>query len=126
MRISDWGSDVCSSDLPEALPARLTKARRRDRESPPAQLRDDDRDRRGGAFQPLDDVAPREMVGIVPDEIEDGLLAGGEEVAGAGELHLLSSCRLVACCAMRVERRSNIAYSELERAWGRERVCQYV
>src|SRR3546814_3822858 len=28
---------------PEALPARLTKARRRDRESPPAQLRDDDR-----------------------------------------------------------------------------------
>src|SRR3546814_13991599 len=65
---------------PEALPARLTKARRRDRESPPAQLRDDDRDRRGGAFQPLDDVAPRELVGIVPDEIEDGLLAGGEEV----------------------------------------------
>src|SRR3546814_9889483 len=57
---------------PEALPARLTKARRRDRESPPAQLRDDDRDRRGGAFQPLDDVAPRELVGIVPDEIEDG------------------------------------------------------
>src|SRR3546814_2732644 len=84
---------------PEALPARLTKARRRDRESPPAQLRDDDRDRRGGAFQPLDDVAPRELVGIVPDEIEDGLLAGGEEVAGAGELHLLSSCRMVACGA---------------------------
>src|SRR3546814_10140854 len=36
---------------PEALPARLTKARRRDRETPPAQLRDDDRDRRGGVFQ---------------------------------------------------------------------------
>src|SRR3546814_19968880 len=100
----------------DALPARLTKARRRDRESPPAQLRDDDRDRRGGAFQQLDDVAPRELVGIVPDEIEDGLLAGGEEVAGAGELHLLSSCRMVACCALRAVRRSTIAYTVLNRS----------
>src|SRR3546814_10763702 len=35
MRISDWSSDVCSSDLPRAFPSRCKKARALQRGPPP-------------------------------------------------------------------------------------------
>src|SRR3546814_3390602 len=105
MRISDWSSDVCSSDLEEAEPP--------DVERPEVEA--------GAAFQnPLGHDGARPAAG--GDAVEEA--AGDEEVA---ELRRLAHDEVA---VGRIGDRSvdelTHAHGEIGRASCRERVCQYV
>src|SRR3546814_11625357 len=113
MRISDWSSDVCSSDLPRVeLWQRLVKALHRPRKTL------------------LDHVR-----GCVPVSAEDirqaahllsALLRKATERSGSAELRAVAG-KSVKVVELREDvGRGHIRVDEIGRASCRERVCQYV
>src|SRR3546814_8467403 len=81
MRISDWSSDVCSSDLPQPRP--VDGDERRDDRGDGGQQAVEDQCLRAGA-QPVGEPAPADAAGGTGD------LGDGEQAAGGdqAEMHL--------------------------------------
>src|SRR3546814_12728934 len=84
MRISDWSSDVCSSDLPEAMVA----MRRARLAVPGPEIAA--RDRSAGPPRRLDPVLDHRVEAVAPGRRR----AGGIGLAVAGEAELLDHPRL--------------------------------
>src|SRR3546814_11815427 len=105
MRISDWSSDVCSSDLSEA--SRLERLRRL------ASLRADADAARARAEGIMNDVYPKAVKPLA--QVREGYARGGFLFAD-----------VQAAADNIIQMQAQWAEAKIGRASCRERVCQYV